>query len=340
MSKRANPAMIGLFMMGVLVLGTIGLIAFASDNFLRDRTIFISSFRESVNGLSEGAAVKCQGVPVGEVTDLQLLIDLDEETFQVPVSYEIDLDRLNSVIGSGLEWGNDAVLQQHIDKGLRAQLQLESIVTGQMYIELRYVDTPGPPQFVQEHAQHNEIPSVFSPMAELSSEATGLVSNLKAFNVNAISENMTALLIKANSKLDELDLVGLNASLAATSNSIQDLVSSEEIKAFLNAGPEISGQLTQAFTDLQYLATRLDSAAVAVTAQFGRNSDELNLTMQAMRGSMDQANKMLTTDAGIGFQLQETLISLTEAADALRLLAQSLEQNPSMLIRGKKESDL
>ncbi len=340
MSKRANPTMIGLFMMGVLVLGTIGLIAFASDTLLRDRTIFISSFRESVNGLSVGAAVKCQGVPVGEVTDLQLLIDLDEETFQVPVSYEIDLDRLNSVIGSGLEWGNEAVLQQHIDKGLRAQLQLESIVTGQMYIELRYVDAPGPPQFVQENTQYNEIPSVFSPMAELGTEATGLVSNLKAFNVNAISENMTALLLKANSKLDELDLVGLNTSLSETSKSIQELVSSEEIRAFLHAGPEISGQLTQTFTELQYLASRLDSAAVAVTAQFGRNSDELNLTMQAMRGSMDQANKMLTTDAGIGFQLQETLISLTEAADALRLLAHSLEQNPSMLIRGKKESDL
>lgn len=340
MSKRANPTLIGLFMMGGLVLGTIGLIAFASDNFLRDHTIFISSFRESVNGLSVGAAVKCQGVPVGEVTDLQLLIDLDEETFQVPVYYEIDLDRLNSVIGSGLEWGNEAVLQQHINKGLRAQLQLESIVTGQMYIELRYVDAPEAPQFVQEQSRYSEIPSVFSPMAELGTEATGLVSNLKAFNVNAISENMTALLLKANSKLDELDLVGLNASLSAASESIQELASSEEIKAFLDAGPEISGQLEDTFKNLQHLANRLDSATVAVSAQVGRNSDELNLTLQAVQTSMEKANNMMTTDAGLGFQLQETLISLTEAADALRLLAQSIEQNPSMLIRGKKESDL
>ena len=56
-----------------------------------------------------------------------------------------------------------------------------------------------------------------------------------------------------------------------------------------------------------------------------------------MRESMDQANAMMTTDAGIGFHIQETLASLTKAADALQLLATSLEQNPSMFIRGKDE---
>jgi hypothetical protein len=45
---------------------------------------------------------------------------------------------------------------------------------------------------------------------------------------------------------------------------------------------------------------------------------------------------VLSTDSELGYGLQETLASLRAAADALSLLATSLEQNPDMLIRGKK----
>jgi len=39
---------------------------------------------------------------------------------------------------------------------------------------------------------------------------------------------------------------------------------------------------------------------------------------------------------GCWYALQGALTSLQEAADALRLLINSLEQNPDMMIRGKK----
>ncbi len=175
------------------MLSILGIVAFTSNSLFREQAEFQSSFRESVNGLAVGAKVKCQGVPIGEVTDLQLLIDLDEETFQVPVTYQIDMERLDLILSDGLKWTEYEALRQHIQKGLRAQLQLESIVTGQMYIELRYVDTPPLSDEVLDDLATNEIPSTFSPMASLSSEASGLVSNLRSFNVNAISENLTAL---------------------------------------------------------------------------------------------------------------------------------------------------
>lgn len=320
-------------------MAAVGVIAFASNNFFAERTIFASYFRESVNGLSVGAKVKCQGVPVGEVTDLQLLINLENETFQVPVLYEIDLERLSPLLGSSIQWSDEDILRQHIDKGLRAQLQLESIVTGQMYIELRYVETPEPPRFMETDSEYNEIPTIFSPLAELGSEATGLVSNLRAFNVNAISENLTAFLSKANAKLDELDLVGLNASLIETSEAFRQLAASAEVQDALESLPETSEQFNATLIEVQRASQRLDSSLVVLTREAGESSEELNATLQAIRASIDQADDMLTTDSGIGYQLEEALTSLTEAADALRLLAQSLEQNPSMLIRGKKETD-
>lgn len=339
MSKRANPTMIGMFLLGGLVLAVLGVMAFTSNNFFTPRAEFVSSFRESVNGLAIGAKVKCQGVPIGEVTDLQLLIDLDEETFQVPVTYEIDLERLNLILSDGLEWTNYEALQLHIEKGLRAQLQLESIVTGQMYIELRYVDSIPLEEEERLNLATNEIPTEFSPMASLSSEASGLVSNLRSFNVNAISDNLTALLINANRKIDELDLAEVGTSLMETSASIRRLTTSNELKAAINTVPEASQEFATTMADVRELVKRLDSSVEILSSRIDNTSQEMNATLVSMRESMDRANTMMTTDAGLGFHLQETLASLTKAADALQLLAQSLEQNPSMFIRGKDESE-
>ncbi|MFK7844343.1 MAG: hypothetical protein AB8G77_03505, partial [Rhodothermales bacterium] len=81
------------------------------------------------------------------------------------------------------------------------------------------------------------------------------------------------------------------------------------------------------------------SSVEILSSRIDNTSQEMNATLVSMRESMDRANTMMTTDAGLGFHLQETLASLTKAADALQLLAQSLEQNPSMFIRGKDESE-
>ena len=255
MSKRANPTMIGLFLLGGLVLSILGVVAFTSNSLFGVQAEFQSSFRESVNGLAIGAKVKCQGVPIGEVTDLQLLIDLEEETFQVPVTYEIDMERLDLILSDGLKWTEYLALREHIKKGLRAQLQLESIVTGQMYIELRYVDTPPLSEDVLDNLAENEIPSTFSPMASLSSEASGLVSNLRSFNVNAISESLTALLVKANLKIDELDTEGVSRSLMQTAASIRRLVGSDSLRATFDKLPATSDAITQTMADVRPAGT-------------------------------------------------------------------------------------
>jgi paraquat-inducible protein B len=56
----------------------------------------------------------------------------------VPVEYEIDLTRLTTQLGTFVDLADGAVLRRQIAEGLRAQLQMESIVTGQLYIELSY----------------------------------------------------------------------------------------------------------------------------------------------------------------------------------------------------------
>ena len=67
----------------------------------------------------------------------------------------------------------------------------------------------------------------------------------------------------------------------------------------------------------------------------GLRALSLNKTLRLARESIERANTLLTTDAGIGYHLEESLNSLTEAAEALRLLATTLEQNPACLSEEK-----
>jgi paraquat-inducible protein B len=55
-----------------------------------------------------------------------------------------------------------------------------------------------------------------------------------------------------------------------------------------------------------------------------------------MRETMERTRRMLSTDSGLGYRVDDALASLTEAAEALRVLAVSLERDPSMFIRGKE----
>ena len=338
MSKRANPSLVGLFMLGALVLTIAGLFIFSPRLFSSETSVFNSAFRESVNGLSVGSIVKCQGVPVGEVTDIQLFINVEDESFYVPVYYEIDMERLRAITGTRLPFERDE-LALYIEKGLRAQLQMESIVTGQMYIELAWHETPGSPQYLQGGIENLEIPTLFSPMAQLGTETSSLVSNLRSVNVNAISDNLTAFLINANNKLDEMDLAGLNDAIMEAAQSIDGLVNSSEIQTVVTKAPEITEQLANTMTDIQTLTKNIDETLRTISTDVDSTGQELRLTLQTVRGSVEDANAMISTDSGIGYHLQETLISLTEAADALRLLAESLEKNPDMLLRGRPETE-
>ncbi|MFO8173484.1 MAG: MlaD family protein [Longimicrobiales bacterium] len=151
MSIRANPTAIGLFMIGAIILIFIGVGTLASTTWFRTEATFISFFDESVHGLESGAPVKFQGVPVGSVTELLIQIDERDKTFQVPVRFEIEIERLTTQAGGFIQLDDPEVLRQQIANGLRAQLQMESLVTGLLFIDLSYRSDAEPPELESRH---------------------------------------------------------------------------------------------------------------------------------------------------------------------------------------------
>ena len=337
MSQRANPTLIGAFVLGALALAVAGVAVLASDSLFRQETTFVSYFDESVNGLDVGAPVKFKGVPIGQVSDILVRLDLSEETFQVPVLYDVDLSPLTDASGRPVDLARSSVLQRQIDEGLRAQLQMESLVTGKLYIELTFVPNPEPVAAVSDtRISESEIPTILSPMARLGEEATGLVANLRGFDVNTINENLITLLSKANQKIDDLDVAAINDSVLVAVRSVRELTEAPEVRNALGELPGLARRMDSTLADAQSTLRTLEGAVAPTREDLATTTRDLRETLRSMRETMERTRRMLSTDSGLGYRVDDALASLTEAAEALRVLAVSLERDPSMFIRGKE----
>ena len=61
--------------------------------------------------------------------------------------------------------------------------------------------------------------------------------------------------------------------------------------------------------------------------------------MQAFADAATAARGFVTSQAGVGADLGDTLGRLNEAAEAVTRLAEYLERNPNALLTGKKRPD-
>jgi paraquat-inducible protein B len=324
MSIRANPTAIGLFLIGAIVLAVAGIATLASTAWFERRSTFISFFRESVNGLERGAPVKFQGVPVGTVTELLIQIDERDKTFQVPVQYEINLTRLTTQLGTFVDLAEAPVLRQQIADGLRAELAMESIVTGQLYIELSYRPDAPPAEFETRPTAWPEIPTSRSLLAALGTGAGSLVAD------------MLKIMFQVNQMLADVNMPEINAAVVASAQAVERLVDSPEIRAALAQVPGMTSQVNRTMAEVELLARRGGAAIDPFQLQLESTNTEMVATLQALRRTFDDTHGLLSTDSGLGHGLQQALASFREAAEAMRLLAISLEQNPDMLLRGKK----
>jgi paraquat-inducible protein B len=88
---------------------------------------------------------------------------------------------------------------------------------------------------------------------------------------------------------------------------------------------------------LQTLNRTLESTDLLVKQINGDIAPEVAAVLVDARRTMDAASLTLAADSPQLVQVRETMSQLARAAEAVRLLAETLEKNPEALIRGKKE---
>src|SRR5438132_13948244 len=107
MGRKANPAVIGAFVIGGVALAVVAVTVWGSGKLFRRQYPSVCYFPGSVNGLAVGAPVKFRGVQIGEVTDIRLLYAQTRGAPRIPVFLTIDNERMRG-LASPLELPPDA----------------------------------------------------------------------------------------------------------------------------------------------------------------------------------------------------------------------------------------
>lgn len=175
MKKEPNKKRIAMFMiLGFLIVSGIILKSIA-DKFVTDRTnLAVMYFNESIKGLSIGSPVVFKGVQVGKVVDIKIITNPETLEFNIPVYVRFAKDGDVSSLSFYKEMNRKDVWTALINKGLRAKLISQNLLTGQLMIELQML--PDTPIELKKSENDNtlEIPTALSTVAGLSKDLQDL----------------------------------------------------------------------------------------------------------------------------------------------------------------------
>jgi len=334
MSKKSNPTMIGGFVVGAVALLVAGVMLFGGTELFAKRYNYVAFFEEQTKGLRVGSNVVLNGVRIGYVSNIALLIDETKFETMTRVTLEIHPDTYIP-ISDGAPIDEDlraAIPHERLirDAGLRAQLEIESFVTGQLMVRLDLrPDTPI--RMTGIESEHPEIPTIRSDIQELLARMQQWLSNLRDnVDVDALAEGLTNSLTGFASLTTSPDLYEALEGLNALVNDpdVQDLAAA--LKTALN-------DVSMAATEATELFRSADEGIDSVATDLGPVLEKLGDTLRTAERTLEAARLQLRGDSEQVYQLQSTLQEVEGAAAALREFFDYLERNPEALLRGKQE---
>jgi paraquat-inducible protein B len=350
MSKRANTKLIGVFVLGALALVVGGLYVFGAGWFLRDSATFVAYFEGSVMGLQDGAPVTFRGVKVGTVKEIKVQVEKDLD-IRISVFMEILRDRIARSPGMENQFEDKDIFKTAknlIERGLRAQLKLQSYVTGLLYVDLDfYPDRP--PRLIGALADIPEIPTIPSKFEELaqtveklpldelinkimlSLEGIERVVNAPEVMESLRSLNVTLKTIEQTAEEIHQNVQPVGANIQKTLTEVRALVKTADKQL----GPLLSN-LDKTVVSTNKLVNNMDQRVTTVSEGLQATLTEARKAFQAADKTLSSMDTIVTQDSTSRHQIDSVLKDLAAAARSMRAFADYVERNPEALIRGKR----
>jgi paraquat-inducible protein B len=356
MARKANPALIGAFVVGAIALAVAGLIVFGGGKFWRQTQHLVAYFEGSLKGMAIGAPVTFNGIKVGSVTNVKVVVDDRDSSIRTPVYFEIDADRFESVSGSEIEFHkNVPKLRDLTARGLRAQLELQSLVTGQLEVALNFY--PGSPlRLTGLSKDYPEMPTIPSSLDKLSRTLENLPvepliaevrQTLNSINALASAPEIKTLLVSVNKAVTDFGVLvrrvdgavpPLLASIdktAETARTTMDtaratLADVQQLAARL--GPVVEATLK----DFQKLAVNTDARLGPMMAALQKAAVSAEATLGQTQRTAAVIDATLNDDSPLRYDLGNALKEIQAAARSLRALTDYLDQHPEAVVVGKR----
>lgn len=317
-NSRKNT-LIGAFIIGAFALIIVAATVLTSGSWNKEAFKVVMVFDGSVKGLSIGAPVAFRGVQIGQVTQIELIFKADSADIITQVKANIKSDNITRI---GLT--KNSLLSEMIERGLRAQLNTISLLTGLLYVQLDFIpDSPLNLADIDDNAI--QIPTVPTDLERFTRE-------IEQVDFIRIASALQGTLAGLNKLVNDPSMQNLATDVQQTLQGL-NTVTAQLDRQLAALGPNLRQVLGSANNTVTTASTQID--AVAHSAQ--NTLAELNATATKLSATLGAIEHRFSDDSPTLYQLHQALDEVANAGRAIQGLADTLEQQPEALLRGKQQ---
>ena len=316
--RTTNRWKLGLFIVLTVAMGIASLFWLSQGRFRRDTFPAVAYLDESVQGLDVGSPMKFRGVTTGVVSDITIAPDRRH----VQVTSDIYWDVLRR-LGILTEKPTPHSSTPFIAADLRVQLATTGI-TGVKYLDVDVFD-PGrtPLPKLPFPTPWNYIPSEPSTLKSLGDALTEVANRLPT-----IEDQASNMMVEGKDSLASIRRL-------ATKLGDDDGQFAQLLVGLRGAATRVRTALDEARIDATTASLR--HATDAVAGGFG--DARLGATAAGLR---DASSSVASAANGVGDQredLHADLVAFREALESVRALVDSLDRDPAVVLRGRRNGD-
>ncbi|MGH8549367.1 MAG: MlaD family protein [Methylococcales bacterium] len=332
MSKSVNPFTIGAFLVGSLILLIAAILIFGGGQIFKQKSEFVIFFDSTLNGLNVGAPVKLEGVQVGTVKEIALILDPNAGRILKPVVVEINPEIMRDSSGHPLEAALTLRQRQEnakrlIEVGLKARLETQSLLTGLLYVEFSFVRDEPINLAGIDYKDLPELPSRPSTVDQIRNTADEIMTKVRQLPLEEMVKDLADTLREVRDLMKSDDL---KKSLAHLSRTLQE---TEGLAVTLNETTKpLLTNANGAVIETRMMMHDFHKEMRLVLADVDKTLSTATRVLQESQHAVNSVESLASPDSVLG----QALIEMRDASRSLKDLTESLERQPDSIIFGKQ----
>ncbi len=333
MSKKANPALIGTFVIGAIFLVIAAILVLGNLKFNKESYRCVLYFNGSLHGLDVGAPVTYRGVRIGQVGSIEILFDRKEKNYHIPVYVDINGNgaRLqDNYREAGFDNPED-FFESLIHRGLQAKLKMSSLITGKLYIEFTF-DPESTNAPIIRQGEYLQIPTAPSGLEQFTQA-------IESLPLKKLMDRSMSVLNGMDKFINDPDLHNSVASFNTAVVHFDGLVAGVD-KQLASLDPEISrllADLSSLTANAEKMLSETNRELQPTIKDMRKTLARVSLAADRLVTTLDSADTMAAENSELPYQLGLTLAEVRKAARAMRDFADYLQRHPNALLVGPEE---
>ena len=323
---------IGSFIIGGLIIAATAVVWLSGSDLFDSQVHAVAYFEDGVAGLYKGAPVTFRGVAVGQVESIGL--DVNQRTLKTRIPVGIRLSA--GVVTFSGETAADPPLRtvpDLVQRGLRAKLFSQSLVTGQKSIELNMLKDAAPVTVTA--GKLPEIPVVADRFDALVDQLAEVPLRDVVKELRSTMTSMRDTLAAAH---ETLIIASATIGTAGQKFDVVGTQAGRTLKVAGDAVVQVQASAKGALDSVTRLADSAQGTVLAAQPELMRTLVGASQAAESARLAMARVAELAAPDAALRSDLESAVADLGQAARGLRDWSELLQEQPNAIIFGRKQA--